>query len=65
MALLRHLLVTHPHGELAPFALDQIGVEAGRLLDERRRTGRARKVVSDLAVTNPNVRHRAFTQERG
>ena len=55
-------IAVHPHGELTTIADDERRGDAERLIDERRHTGRARVVVSDLAVANLNLRHdRAFT----
>ena len=50
-------LVANPHRELAAAALDQLGIDPRLLLDERRRPGSARTVVSDLAEPNPDSRH--------
>jgi hypothetical protein len=50
-------LVANPHRELAPAALDQLGIDPRLLLDERRRPGSARMVVSDPAVPNPDSHH--------
>jgi hypothetical protein len=55
--LLRHDLFADPDRELTPATLDQVGVDSGLLLDERRRTGSAWTVVSDLAESNADVFH--------
>ena len=55
--LLRHGLLTDPYRELTAPALDDVGVDPGFLLDERRHTGRAGTIVSDLAVSNADALH--------
>ena len=50
-------IAVEPHGELAAIAHDLVGLEAERLIDERRHTGGAGSVISDLAVANPNTCH--------
>jgi hypothetical protein len=55
--LLRHDLFADPDRELTPATLDQVGVDPGLLLDERRRTGSAWTIVSDLAESNADVFH--------
>jgi len=57
-SLLSHLRLSHPHGELAPAAGHELGLDASFLLDQRRHTGSARKVVSNLAVANAHALHR-------
>ena len=52
-----HHLVANPHGELAPAALDQLRIGPRLLLDERRRPGSARTVVSDPAEPNSDALH--------
>jgi hypothetical protein len=55
--LLRHELVGHPNGELAALAFDELGADAQLVCEKRGRTGRARLVVSDLAVADTNACH--------
>lgn len=55
--LFRDLRAVHPDGELAAAAGFEIGIEVERFLDERRHTGGARQVVSDLAVANADAAH--------
>jgi hypothetical protein len=50
-------LLPDPDGELASGSFDELGVEAGRLFNQRCRTGSARKVVSNLAVANLDALH--------
>jgi hypothetical protein len=55
--LLRHHLPADPHRELAPATFDQLRIDPSLLLDERRRTGSARPIISDLAVSNADALH--------
>ena len=45
------------YGELAATTLDDLGVDPGSLLDERRHTGRTGTVISNLAVSNTDALH--------
>ena len=56
--LFRDQRLANPHGVLAALAFDQRHVDTGAVLDERGRTGRARAIVSDLAVVDANRLHR-------
>ena len=58
-ALLRHGLLIDPYRELTTPALDELGVDPSLLLDERRHTGRAGTVISNLAVSNTDALHDA------
>ena len=53
----RHPLLADPHRELAPVAFDQFGLFSEVVLENRRHTGGAREIVSDLAVANTNQLH--------
>lgn len=55
--LLRHELVGHPDRELTALAFDELGAYAQLACEKRGRTGRARLVVSDLAVADTNACH--------
>jgi hypothetical protein len=52
-----HHLIADPHGKLAPATLDELRIDPRLLLDERRRPGCARTVVSDPAVPNSDALH--------
>jgi hypothetical protein len=60
-SLLCDPLFSDPHGIFAPRAFDQLGLDANLLLDERRRTGSARKIISNLAVSNADVFHQVHS----
>jgi hypothetical protein len=53
----RNHLLTNPHRELASPALYQFRVDTGFLLDERRHTGGARVIVSNLAISDADAVH--------
>ena len=57
-ALPGHLLFPDPDRELAPVAFDQFGLLSEVFLENRRHTGGAREIVSDLAVADTNQLHR-------
>jgi hypothetical protein len=57
LVLLRHHLVADPHRELAAATLDQFRIDSSLLLDQRRRTGSARTIVSDPAKSNADALH--------
>src|SRR5690349_14716162 len=63
--LLSDPLTVDPHGELATASFDEFGIGADRILDERRRTGSARPIVSKFAVANLNRFHRTIPQSAG
>ena len=50
-------IVAHPRREFAARAFDELRLDARVLLNQRRHTGGARTIVSDLAVANPDGRH--------
>lgn len=54
---LRDTIVIDPHRELASPTLHELGLDTNSRLDQRRHTGRARTIVSDLAVSNLNGLH--------
>src|SRR5262245_10050547 len=56
-ALLGNLPTVEPDREFTTATRLDIGVEMERVLDERRHTGGAREVVSDLAVTDADAAH--------
>ena len=53
----RNHLLADPHGKLAPPAFYQFRVNTGFLLDERRHTGCARVIVSNLAISDADAVH--------
>jgi hypothetical protein len=53
----RNDLLSNPHGKLAPSAFYQFRVDTGFLLDERRHTGGARVIVSNLAISDADALH--------
>src|SRR5260221_7394928 len=53
----RDHFLSNPHGELAPPAFYELGIGAGFLLDECRHTGGARKIISDLAISDADTLH--------
>jgi hypothetical protein len=63
--LLRDAPVVHPHRELAAPALDKLGLQAGFVRNERCRTGSARAIVSDLAVTDADAGHDGLCRGHG
>src|SRR5262245_36264330 len=58
--LLRNDDASNPHGELTPPAFDEVGIEPCLLLDQRRHTGGARQIISNLAVADADRLHRRY-----
>jgi hypothetical protein len=55
--LLGHSRVADPHGVLSSTALHDLRFDADGLLDERRRTGSAWKIISNFAISDANRLH--------
>ena len=53
----RYHSAADPHRELTSPALDELGIDPGLFLDERRHTGSARPVVSNPAESNLDALH--------
>ena len=60
LAFLCDHLVAHADGKLAAAAFDHGRIDTRRCLDERGHTGRARKVVSNFAVADFDLRFDSF-----
>jgi hypothetical protein len=53
-------LIIDPDAEFPSLAFDEVSLDADFLLDERRHTGSARLVVSNVTVADADALHRSF-----
>jgi hypothetical protein len=62
--LLGDQFIINPDAELASLAFDEISLDADLLLDERRHTGSAWPVVSNVTVADADAVHRSFLRSK-